>query len=167
MLKTKLVPVARLSEFEWVRKGVASVDSLSIDPHKWLFAPIGVGCLLLRDEAQAKAHFQMNADYTKVRQTDPSETHAFFDLGFELSRPNRALKFWAILKTHGIDRLVQTLEGQIELRRYLQGLLEAEERIEVLGAGLSAVCFRYLPAADATERQIGAANNRLLESLSL
>src|SRR4030095_8584541 len=66
--------------------GLASADSLSLDAHKWLYAPLDCGCLLFRDAAQARAAFSPHeADYIKVHEEEEREAFAFWDYGVELS----------------------------------------------------------------------------------
>ena len=73
--------------------GIERADSISLDPHKWLYVPIDSGCLLFRDEAQARAAFAHDsADYIKVHEQNEDEAFAFWNYGPELSRRFRALK---------------------------------------------------------------------------
>ncbi|MFQ5490812.1 MAG: pyridoxal phosphate-dependent decarboxylase family protein, partial [Phycisphaerae bacterium] len=91
-------PAAMTDDYAWMKIGFARADSLSLDPHKWLFAPLDAGCILYRDPAASARAFSVQAEYTAVSQTDPIEGFAFFDHGLELSRRFRALKVWMILK---------------------------------------------------------------------
>ena len=159
-------PVARLEAYAWLREGFARADSVSIDPHKWLFAPLGVGCLLVRDQEEARRVFHFDAEYTTVTQRDPTESFAFFDLGPELSRRNRALKVWAILKTHGADALVREIEREIAVREHFDGLIEREKSIEPLGSGLSVSCFRFIPPHESSPEQLNRLNASILEELN-
>ena len=81
-------------------KGIGQADSLSLDPHKWLYQPAGVGCLLYRDPADARRAFSHSAEYARSLTDDPIEGFAFFEESMELSRPLRALKlaFTALLR---------------------------------------------------------------------
>ncbi len=138
-------PVARLEEFKAVRSALGKVDSLSLDPHKWLFAPVGVGCLLMRNEEEARARFQLASAYTEVEPGEGVEEHAFFDYGFEMSRPNRALAVWATLKARGADVLEAEIRREIQLRKRFDESLAQTPRLDCVGSGLSVSCFRYLP----------------------
>ncbi len=68
-------------------QGLARADSVSLDPHKWLYVPLDSGCLLFRDEATARAAFSFDeADYIKIHEQDEQESFAFWNYGPELSQ---------------------------------------------------------------------------------
>ncbi len=75
--------------------GIPLADSLSLDPHKWLYQPLDCGCLLYRDRAAARKAFSFTGDYAKSLLEDPVESFAFFEETLELSRRFRALKLVA------------------------------------------------------------------------
>ena len=68
--------------------GMERADSLTLDPHKWLYAPMGTGCVLVRDRAALEAAFRVSGDYLK---DVPRDEVNFFDRGPEMSRPGRVL----------------------------------------------------------------------------
>src|ERR1041385_2294761 len=80
-------------------EGLDRADSVSLDPHKWLYVPVDAGCLLFRDAAAAKAAFSTEeADYIKTHGYADEEAFAFWDYGVELSRRFRGLKVWLTLQ---------------------------------------------------------------------
>src|SRR4051794_15905342 len=86
--------------------GLHRADSVCIDAHKWLYAPVDCSALLLHDAAATRRAFGAEADdYVRVLATEAAETFAFWDHGLELSRRFRALKLWATLRFHGARRL--------------------------------------------------------------
>ena len=82
--------------------GLAQADSLSLDPHKWLYQPLDCGCLLYRDAGVARKTFSYTGSYAKQLSSDPIEGFAFFEESMELSRRFRALKLWLSLRYHGL-----------------------------------------------------------------
>jgi glutamate/tyrosine decarboxylase-like PLP-dependent enzyme len=72
--------------------GLDLADSISLDPHKWLYQPLDCGCLLYRDSGAAHAAFAHTGDYAKSLREDPVEAFTFFEESLELSRRFRALK---------------------------------------------------------------------------
>jgi glutamate/tyrosine decarboxylase-like PLP-dependent enzyme len=72
-------------------RGLERADSISLDPHKWLYQPAGCGCLLYRDPTAAQRAFAYSGEYAKALSDDPIEGFTFFDESIELSRPFRAL----------------------------------------------------------------------------
>jgi glutamate/tyrosine decarboxylase-like PLP-dependent enzyme len=127
--------------------GIARADSVSLDPHKWLYAPVDVGCLLLRDAEQARSAFQSGeADYIKVHEEAADESYAFWDYGIELSRRFRALKVWMMLRYYGARRVRAAVSEDNELAAYFAERINEAEDFELLApVELSICCFRYLP----------------------
>jgi aromatic-L-amino-acid decarboxylase len=129
--------------------GLDRADSVSLDPHKWLYVPIDSGCLLFRDEARARAAFSSDeADYIKVHEQDTDESFAFWNYGPELSRRFRALKIWLTLRYYGVRRIARAISEDNELAAYLGQSIEQAADFELLAAPeLSICCFRYVPPA--------------------
>ncbi len=157
-------PAALLGTHGFLREGFARADSLSLDPHKWLFAPLDVGCVLVRDLRRARECFAEDEAYTRVEEQGERERFAFFDLGPELSRRARALKLWMILRVRGADAIAAVLRRNVALRRHLDRRVAADPALEALGSGLSISCFRYRPAG-VGEQDLDAINRGLLEEL--
>jgi glutamate/tyrosine decarboxylase-like PLP-dependent enzyme len=129
--------------------GLERADSVSLDPHKWLYVPLDCGCLLFRDEAKARVAFgDVDADYIKVLEQDADESFAFWNYGLELSRRFRALKIWLTLRYYGARRIAAAISEDNVLAGYLAELVEQAEDFELLSQPqLSICCFRYLPPA--------------------
>ncbi len=127
--------------------GLERADSVSLDPHKWLYVPLDCGCLLFRDEARAAHAFgNEDADYIKVLEEDADESFAFWNYGPELSRRFRALKIWLTLRYYGVERIAAAITEDNALATYLADLVEATENFELLSRPqLSICCFRYVP----------------------
>jgi len=128
-------------------RGLERADSVSLDPHKWLYVPIDSGCLLFRDEAQARAAFSFDeADYIKVHEKNADESFAFWNYGPELSRRFRALKIWLTLRYYGTRRIAGAISEDNALAAYLGQAIEQAEDFEMLAPPeLSICCFRYVP----------------------
>jgi glutamate/tyrosine decarboxylase-like PLP-dependent enzyme len=143
-------PAALAPAYAFLRDGFAQADSLSLDPHKWLFAPFDTGVLLVRDPQRLRDAYAETSEYITVTETEPLESHAFWDHGMELSRRFRALKLWIMFKLRGVDAYRRAIADNIALREYLDQRVQAEAELELLASGLSIACFRYRPAgADA------------------
>ena len=146
--------------------GLHRADSLCIDAHKWLYAPVDCSALLLHDAAATARAFGARADdYVRILATQPAETFAFWDHGLELSRRFRALKLWAILRFHGARRLAAAIGEDVRLAAHLAQLVADAEDFELLaGPGLSICCFRHAPA-HLDEPALDAHNERILQAL--
>src|SRR3954447_4372123 len=147
--------------------GLQRADSLCIDAHKWLYAPVDCSALLLHDAAATARAFGAGADeYVRVLATQPKETFAFWDHGLELSRRFRALKLWATLRFHGARRLAAAIGEDIRLAGHLAELLSDAGDFELLaGPGLSICCFRHTPDRHLDEPALAAHNERILNAL--
>ncbi len=158
-------PAVMTKDYAWMAEAFGRADSLSLDPHKWLFAPADAGCVLIRDEEISRRTFTVFSEYTTVTQTDPIERFAFFDHGLEMSRRFRGLKVWTILKARGADRIAEVIQYDIDLRRHLDVRIDAEQRLESLGSELSIACFRYVPERASSDERLNAINQNIVEAL--
>jgi glutamate/tyrosine decarboxylase-like PLP-dependent enzyme len=130
-------------------RGLPLVDSLSLDPHKWLFVPVDSGCILVRDAAALQRAFRYAAEYVDVIATPTMSEYAFWDYGPELTRRFRALKIWMALKAYGARALADAIERNITLARRLAALIDASPDFELLApVPLSIVCFRHTGGSD-------------------
>jgi aromatic-L-amino-acid decarboxylase len=127
--------------------GLHRADSVSLDPHKWLYVPVDSGCLLFRDSAAATNAFSTEtADYIKIHGHLDDEAFAFWDYGIELSRRFRALKIWMTLRYYGVRRMAQAISEDISLAEYMGQLVSNDDEFELLApVELSICCFRYVP----------------------
>jgi len=147
-------------------QGLASVDSLSLDPHKWLYQPLDCGCLLYRDLDNARKTFMYTGSYAKQLSTDPIEGFAFFEESMELSRRCRALKLWLSLRYHGLESFRAAIHRDLNHAQRLASAVDASPMLERLApVELSAVCFRHLANADASEPERNAFNLALLKRI--
>ncbi|HEU4710581.1 MAG TPA: aspartate aminotransferase family protein [Pyrinomonadaceae bacterium] len=131
-------------------RGLERADSVSLDPHKWLYVPVDAGCLLFRDPVPVKAAFNTeDADYIKVHGHSDKEAFAFWDYGVELSRRFRALKVWLTLSYYGTRRIAAAVSNDISMAAYLGELVSAADDFELLTpVELSICCFRYVPPGE-------------------
>ena len=146
--------------------GLNLADSISLDPHKWLYQPIDCGCLLFRDAAEARAAFAHSGDYARALSQDPREGFAFFEESLELSRRFRALKLWLSLRYHGLNAFREAIGRDLEHAQLLAGLIGRHPDLQLLApAPLSAVCFRSLGAKGAGQTELNRLNAAILRRL--
>jgi aromatic-L-amino-acid/L-tryptophan decarboxylase len=157
-----LVAIAAPEKFE----GLALADSLSLDPHKWLYQPLDCGCLLYRDLAMARTTFAYTGDYAKQLSSDPVEGFAFFEESIELSRRFRALKLWLSLRYHGLGAFRAAIRRDIEHAQRLAAAVRDAPELELVAVGeLSAVCFRHVLRKDASEEDRSRFNTALMKRI--
>ena len=146
--------------------GLVLSDSISLDPHKWLYQPLDCGCLLYRDIEVARKTFAYTGDYAKTLFTDPIEGFAFFEESIELSRRCRALKLWLSLRYHGLAAFREAIRRDIEYARRLAAAVRACPELELVAVGdLSVVCFRHLVHERASEKKRDQFNLWLLKRM--
>ncbi len=142
--------------------GLDLVDSLAIDPHKWLFQPYEMGCLLVRDRDWLAQTFKVISDYGKDEELGAEEVN-FCDLGIQLTRRFRALKLWLSLKTFGLKAFREAVARGLNLARTAESILAKSARCEVTTpAQLGVVTFRYVGAGDASLSKLDEVNRRIV-----
>lgn len=146
--------------------GIERADSVSLDPHKWLFVPVDAGCLLFRDPAAAAAAFSTeDADYIKLHGHADDAAFAYWDYGVELSRRFRALKVWLTLGYYGVRRLAEAISDDNSLAAYLGEIVEQADDFELLATvELSICCFRYVPRElNGNDTELNKLNEKIME----
>jgi glutamate/tyrosine decarboxylase-like PLP-dependent enzyme len=134
--------------------GLDQADSLSLDPHKWLFQPFELGCVLVRDRRLLPTAFAVHPEHLKDLDLGLGEVH-FSDHGIQLSRSFRALKLWLSVQVFGLGAFRDAVARGFELARRAQELLEESGAWRIVTpARLGVVTFRYgdlVPGSDAAE----------------
>jgi aromatic-L-amino-acid decarboxylase len=150
----------------FLRAGLAAADSLSLDPHKWLFVPIDTSCLLVRDAVSMRRFFTLVPEYLKVSAAE-QEVQQPMESTIELSRRFRALRLWMVLKTYGAEAVRGRIEEHLALARKLASWIEADPDFELAApVETSTVAFRYVPPAGLSPEQIDRANEEMLDRLN-
>jgi aromatic-L-amino-acid decarboxylase len=126
--------------------GIEHADSLVLDPHKWLFQPYEVGCVLVRRPGALERAFALG-DGAYLRDTGRGLVE-FRDRGPQLTRGSRALKLWLSLRVFGLDAFKAAIARGIALAEYAQALLDNNGWEIVSPAQLAIVCFRPPRASD-------------------
>ena len=145
-------------------KGLELADSLSLDPHKWLYQPLDAGCLLYRDAGAAHRAFAHTGEYARALTADPVEGFAFFEESLELSRRFRALKLWLSLRYHGFTTFRNAIQRDLAHARRLATQIAAHAELELMApVELSAVCFRYRGTRTASEEELNRVNPMILK----
>ena len=141
--------------------GLGEVDSLSLDPHKWLLQPFDIGCVLLRDRDLLKNAFRITPEYLRDVHRFEEEVN-FCDYGLELTRGFRALKLWFSLKTFGLDAFAAAIEHGIRLAEFAERRLRDRAEWEIVSpAQLAVVTFRYAPAGR-SRKELDTLNQQLV-----
>ena len=142
-------------------KGMDRADSLTLDPHKWLYCPMGIGCALVRDADLLHRTFSAEGDYLADL---PRDEVNFLNYGPELSRPARVLAVWMVLRSVGRAELAAQIDQDMQLARLAAQLLRQDQRLKVDEPVLSIVTFGHRPRPQETESQRSARDMALMEA---
>ncbi len=151
--------------------GLAEVDSLAMDPHKWLYNPLEAGCALVRHPGALRDTFSYTPPYYRFDGEEEEPRTNYFELGLQNSRGFRALKVWLALRQAGRSGYRKMIGDDIRLARELHRLVDAEPRLEALTLGLSISTFRYVPeglepGTETVDAYLNDLNEKLLRQLN-
>jgi aromatic-L-amino-acid decarboxylase len=142
-------------------KGIELADSVTLDPHKWLFQPFECGALLVRDPDGLRLSFEILPDY--LRDVSAGGNVNFSDRGLQLSRMCRALKVWMSVQTFGVAAFRAAVDQALDLAREAAARVQASQELELLApVELSVVALRRRPAGVTEERRIDDLNAALV-----
>jgi aromatic-L-amino-acid decarboxylase len=156
-------PAAIIPEFRWMLDGVELADSLVLNPHKWMFVPMDLSVLFLKDESIIRRAFSLVPEYLT---TPEAGVVNYMDYGLQLGRRFRALKLWFVLRHFGAEGIREQLRRHIALAQEFASWVNAEPGWEVMAPHpLSVVCFRYAPPG-VVEAQRDALNAEILRAVN-
>jgi glutamate/tyrosine decarboxylase-like PLP-dependent enzyme len=142
-------------------RGIERADTVTLDPHKWLFVPFECGCLLAREPRKLEEAFSVHPEYlTDVRAREHEVN--FADLGEQLTRSSHALKVWMSVRYFGVGALRQAIAAGIARAEHAEQVLRSRNDFEILSpAQLGIVCFRARPAGTDDGPALDALNDRI------
>ncbi|MFN7994894.1 MAG: pyridoxal-dependent decarboxylase [Bryobacteraceae bacterium] len=149
-------------------KGLESADSVAVDPHKWLYAPLEAGCALVRNPSALRNAFSYHPPYYSF----DGQGMNYYDIGPQNSRGFRALKVWLALQQAGAAGYREMIQDDITLARHLYELAVDHPELEAITHHLSITTLRYVPpglraevGSEQTEEYLNELNRRLLEAI--
>jgi len=127
--------------------GLELADSVTIDPHKWFYAPLDAGALLLKDETRLTASFGMKPSYLTDEMDQAKERYQYYVHGLEQSRRFRSLKVWMSFKRYGARQIGEWIDNNVRQARHLYSLVTRHAQFEAASnPPMSAICIRYVGA---------------------
>ena len=144
-------------------EGIARADSIGIDPHKWLFQPYEVGCLLVRDAGTLATAFGIHHDILQDMVWGDRHPNGA-DHGLQLSRRDRALKIWLSIRIFGMAAFREGVAQGIDLASRVAEFVSSSPALELLTpATAGIVCFRVRPAGgELDEEELHRINKKVL-----
>jgi aromatic-L-amino-acid/L-tryptophan decarboxylase len=144
-------------------RSLERADSVALDLHKWMQAPIDVGLVLVRDEAAHRATFSVVPKYLQHSTRGLAAGEVWFnEYGIALSRGFRALRVWLALKAYGADAFGRVMDRNIAQAHALADRVDAHPDLERLApVGCDVVCLRYAPPG-VPDQRLDAVNAELV-----
>jgi aromatic-L-amino-acid decarboxylase len=158
-------PAAVLPDAPAALRALSLADSVAVDPHKWLYAPIEAGCSLVRDPEKLRNAFSFHPPYYRFEGDAEDPPTNFYEWGPQNSRGFRALKVWMTIRQVGRDGYVRMIRDDIALARELCDLVEKQKELEMLTHSLSITTFRYVGTKSRDEKHLNELNAAILEKL--
>lgn len=150
-------------------RAMARADSVAVDPHKWLYAPMEAGCALVRNPQHLLDTFSFHPMYYHFSEPSPDDPPNYYELGPQNSRGFRALKVWLGLQQAGREGAKRMVADNCALARAMAAALRSVPELEVRSEALSIVTFRFVPSdvvgRDDREEYLNRLNTALLERL--
>jgi len=155
---------AVVPEHRNVLAGVERADSLVVNPHKWLFTPMDLSAMYTRRPDVLKRAFSLVPEYVDTAKRD--EVVNLMDYGVALGRRFRALKLWMVIRSFGVDGIVELLRSHIALASEFAMWVENDpDWVLAAPQMFSLVCFRYAPAS-MSPKDADAMNQRILDRVN-
>ena len=124
--------------------GLDLADSVTIDPHKWFYAPLDAGAILVKDHKRLNISFGMQPAYLTDQSQQKNERYQFYVNGFEQSKRFRSLKIWVSFHHYGKSKIAEWIENNISLAKHLHELAIKTHKFEsATEPKMSAVCLHY------------------------
>lgn len=134
--------------------GLELADSITIDPHKWFYAPLDAGAVLVKDESRLTRSFGMKPAYLTDEMEGAEERYQYYVHGFEQSRRFRSLKVWMSFKRYGTKQIGEWIDNNVRQARHMYALVKVDAEFEAANdPPMSAICIRYrnVDASDAAK----------------
>lgn len=128
-------------EFRSYMSGIELLDSISINPNKWMLVNFDSSCLWVKDKYMLTKALTVNPVYLQYGQMDKAIDYRHW--GIPLSRRFKSLKLWFTIRSYGVEGLQEYIRSHVKLAKEFEKLLISDKRFEIFGkVALGLVCFR-------------------------
>ncbi len=125
--------------------GIERADSITIDPHKWMFSPYDCGAVIYKKPELAKNAHSQQGSYLDIFKDEGAHGFNPTDYQIQLTRRVRGLPLWFSLATHGTDKYKESVERGIELAQIAGKMIEENPNVELVREpSLSCVLYRRI-----------------------
>lgn len=157
------IPAAAIPELKTLFNGIEEADSIALDPHKWLYCPLEVGCTLVKNPQHLIDTYSSHPVYYNFNHKDEEPSLNYYEYGLQNSRGFRALKVWMTLQHVGREGYIKMFKENIELSKLLYEEVRKHSELEAVTQNLSITTLRYVPSGF---RQDGNTNDSYLNQLN-
>ena len=140
--------------------GIEQADSVTLDPHKWLFVPFECGCLLAREPRRLEETFSVHPEYLADVAAREHEVN-FADYGEQLTRGPRAMKIWVSVRHFGVAAIREAIERGMRMAEYAEWVARIKGLEILTPAQFGVLCFRSPARSGESADQTNARNTRL------
>ncbi|GJQ62793.1 MAG: aspartate aminotransferase family protein [Melioribacteraceae bacterium] len=156
--------VSMLPERKDLFTGHEAADSMVINPHKWMFVPLDLSVLFIKNPDVLKRAFSLVPEYLKTSADDTATN--YMDYGIQLGRRFRSLKFWYVMRYFGREGLCDIIRGHLDIAHYFLEKLKTISGIEILAPlNFSTICFMHNPGISDQE-ELNRYNARLMDEIN-
>jgi len=164
------IPASVIPKYKNLFDGINEADSIALDPHKWLYAPLEAGCTLVKNPQYLVDTYSSHPVYYNFSNQDDEPAVNFYEYGFQNSRGFRALKVWTALQQVGKNGYIQMIGEDIALSQLLFDEAKKHPELEAVTQNLSITTLRYIPVGFAqdekkNETYLNTLNEKLLNEL--
>jgi glutamate/tyrosine decarboxylase-like PLP-dependent enzyme len=139
------IPAAIVPEQRSLFEGLTDADSIALDPHKWLYAPLEAGCILVKDPNHLIQTYSSHPVYFNFNNDAEPAARNFYEYGFQNSRGFKALKVWMLLQQAGRQGYIEMISTDIKLAGLLFQLASQHSELQAVTQNLSITTLRYCP----------------------
>ncbi len=140
------IPAAVIPQYKNLFKGIQEADSIALDPHKWLYAPLEAGCTLVKNPQHLIDTYSSHPVYYNFNHNIEEPTLNYYEYGLQNSRGFRALKVWLALQQVGKNGYIEMIGEDIALSQLLFEKAKKHSELEAITQNLSITTLRYVPA---------------------
>jgi aromatic-L-amino-acid/L-tryptophan decarboxylase len=159
------IPAAVIPKYKNLFDGIQEADSIALDPHKWLYAPLEAGCTLVKNPQHLIDTYSSHPVYYNFSNQDDEPTMNYYEYGFQNSRGFRALKVWMALQQVGKNGYVHLISEDIDLSKLLFEKALQHAELEAVTQSLSITTLRYVPLDFGNEAYLNELNEKLVNKL--
>jgi aromatic-L-amino-acid/L-tryptophan decarboxylase len=163
------IPAAVIPKYKTIFEGIQDADSIALDPHKWLYAPLEAGCTLVKNPQHLIDTYSSHPAYYNFSSHDDEPSLNYYEFGFQNSRGFRALKVWMALQQVGKNGYIEMIGEDIALAELLFEEAQKHVELEAVTQNLSITTFRYVPIEvmvnDDNQSYLNTLNEKLLNAL--